>query len=145
MSSLEEAERISAEGATAPRVSVKSMEAKIASVYYVNARQAVNEASTEFVVNDGDRQGYVGADHPLALMTLAFVTMHNGFVVVGKSAPASPENFDEEKGKLFAYEDAIRQLWPLEGYLLREQLGNPNFHRVMAGLEDAVAMAEGRG
>ena len=48
--------------------------------------------------------------------------MRNGFTVIGKSAPASPENFDAAKGKLFAYEDAIKQLWPLEGYALRERL-----------------------
>ncbi len=48
--------------------------------------------------------------------------MQNGFTVIGKSAPASPENFDAETGRLFAYEDAIKQLWPLEGYALRERL-----------------------
>ncbi len=48
--------------------------------------------------------------------------MQNGFTVIGKSAPASPENFDPEKGKRFAYEDAVKQLWPLEGYALRERL-----------------------
>jgi hypothetical protein len=48
--------------------------------------------------------------------------MKNGFTLVGKSAPASPENFDREKGQRFAYEDAIKQLWPLEGYALRERL-----------------------
>jgi hypothetical protein len=47
----------------------------------------------------------------------------NGFAVVGKSAPADPSNYDEELGKRFAKEDCIRQLWQLEGYLLREKLG----------------------
>ena len=53
-------------------------------------------------------------------------TVKNGFKVVGKSAPASPENFDPEKGRELAYEDAFRQLWPLEGYLLRERLAAGN-------------------
>lgn len=56
------------------------------------------------------------------LLTLCILTMQNGFTLIGKSAPASPENFDVEKGKRFAYEDAIKQLWPLEGYALREKL-----------------------
>lgn len=55
-------------------------------------------------------------------MTIAIVTMANGFVVIGKSAPADPANFDERTGHKFAEEDAIRQLWQLEGYLLREEL-----------------------
>jgi len=48
--------------------------------------------------------------------------MENGYAVVGKSAPADAENFDEDLGKKFAKEDAIRQLWALEGYALREKL-----------------------
>jgi hypothetical protein len=55
-------------------------------------------------------------------MTVCFMKMNNGFVVVGKSAPADPANFDEKLGMEFAHEDCLRQLWPLEGYALREQL-----------------------
>jgi hypothetical protein len=40
----------------------------------------------------------------------------------GFSAPASPENYDEEVGKRYAYDNAFKPLWQLEGYLLREQL-----------------------
>lgn len=92
--SLQKAEDLAAAGATAPRVSLSDIEAAIDMVDY-------------------QRWG------PL---TLAFVKMKNGFVVVGKSAPASPENFNEDKGKEFAYEDAVRQLWPLMGFALREKL-----------------------
>ena len=62
--------------------------------------------------------------HPTSLptMTIAVVTLENGFVVLGKSAPADPANFDEKVGQTFATEDAIRQIWQLEGYLLREKL-----------------------
>lgn len=55
-------------------------------------------------------------------LTVAFVQMGNGFVVIGESAPADPENFDPELGKKFALENAIRKIWPLEGYALRERL-----------------------
>src|SRR3546814_10183179 len=61
-------------------------------------------------------------------MTLCSLVLQNGFAVIGKSAPASPENFDAEKGRLFAYEDAIKQLWPLEGYALRERLARLGRH-----------------
>jgi hypothetical protein len=55
-------------------------------------------------------------------MTVAFVRMENGFIVIGKSAPADPLNFDAELGHKFALEDALRQVWALEGYLLCEKL-----------------------
>lgn len=55
-------------------------------------------------------------------MTICVVTMDNGYRVVGKAAPADPENYNEALGVKFAHEDAIRQLWPLEGYALREKL-----------------------
>lgn len=55
-------------------------------------------------------------------MTLAIIMLTNGFCIVGRSTPADPGNFDPELGKKFAYDDAIRQMWPLEGYALRERL-----------------------
>jgi hypothetical protein len=54
--------------------------------------------------------------------TLAIIVMDNGWVLNGESAPADPENFDAELGKKFALENAMRKIWPLEGYLLREIL-----------------------
>lgn len=55
-------------------------------------------------------------------LTVAVLQTENGFTLVGKSAPADPANFDAEAGKTFARDDAIRQLWALEGYLLREKM-----------------------
>ena len=62
--------------------------------------------------------------HPESIphMTIAVVSVNNGFVLVGKSTPADEQNFDEELGKKYAYEDALRQMWPLEAYLLRERM-----------------------
>lgn len=62
--------------------------------------------------------------YPAAIphMTIAVVILENGFAIVGKSAPADPENFNLETGQKFAREDAIRQVWPLEAYALRERL-----------------------
>jgi hypothetical protein len=94
-SSLEVDERESAAVAVAPRVTLESMEAKI--------------VSQTFTVIDG-------------ILTLCTLKMANGFYVVGESAPASPENFNAELGRKFARENAIRQLWKLEGYALRERL-----------------------
>jgi hypothetical protein len=55
-------------------------------------------------------------------LVICVVEMANGFMVVGKAAPADPRNFDEQVGQRYAYDDAVRQLWPLEGYLLCERL-----------------------
>jgi len=110
--SLQATEDLGARGATHPRVSLADIEAAISHENYLNVGKAI--AAT-------DRVG-IAVTSPLNLMTLCFLTMRNGFVVVGKSAPASPENFDEEKGRTFAREDAIRQLWPLMGFALRQKL-----------------------
>ena len=108
---LRQTDEYSARGATAPRVSLEVMEDKIESRVFLNLGDAIERVGQS-------------ATRPCFTMTLCILTMVNGFVVVGKSAPASVENFDAEKGRTFAYEDAIRQLWPLEGYLLRSSLSN---------------------
>jgi hypothetical protein len=60
------------------------------------------------------------SDHPH--FTICVLTLDNGYILVGKAAPADPGNFDQELGKRFAREDAERQLWPLLAFTLREQL-----------------------
>ena len=105
--SLKATEAECAANATAPRVSLASMEAKIAARYDFTADTAVREAPVHGT---------------LKLLSICILVMKNGFSVIGKSAPASAANFNAELGRKLAYEDAIRQLWPLEGYALRERL-----------------------
>lgn len=114
-SSLQATEEASAAVVKAPdeRVSLSSMEAKIKEKYVVNVGELLNDA-------DSDKP--LDPKSPLYLMTACFLVMDNGFVLIGKTAPASAKNFNRELGEKFAYEDAIRQLWPLEGYALREKL-----------------------
>lgn len=82
---------------TPNRVSLADLEAKVSHVEYLNP---------------------LGAHH----LTICVIILKNGFSLVGKSAPADPANFDAAVGCRFAYEDALRQMWPLEGYLLCERL-----------------------
>lgn len=77
-----------------PRVTKEYMEAKIYNVDYLNS----------------------------GMTTICIITMSNGFKVIGHSTPASSENFDADVGRAYAYDNAFRQLWQLEGYLLREKL-----------------------
>lgn len=55
-------------------------------------------------------------------MTVCALTLRNGFVVIGESAAASPENFDEAIGRKIAKDNARQAIWQLEGYLLRQML-----------------------
>ena len=108
MDSLEITKAAAAAVAVAPRVTLDSIKDKIAAQYTFTA----------------DKIGGFGVPlvPPLSILTICILVMQNGFTVIGKSAPASPENFNAELGTKFAYEDAVRQLWPLEGYALRERL-----------------------
>jgi hypothetical protein len=106
--SLHATEQECAANAVAPRVSLASMEAKIAARYEFTADKALTD---EMPVMPS-----------LALLSVCILVMENGFTLIGKSAPASAANFNAELGRKLAYEDAIRQLWPLEGYALREKL-----------------------
>lgn len=59
---------------------------------------------------------------PGTTFTACLLTLENGFTVLGESACASPENFDEEIGREIARDNAKNKIWALEGYLLKEQL-----------------------
>jgi hypothetical protein len=61
-------------------------------------------------------------DPRLAHVSVCTLLLDNGFVVIGMSAPVTAENFDAGLGKKFAYEDAIRKLWPMAGYAMRERI-----------------------
>jgi hypothetical protein len=70
----------------------------------------------------GDAAIDVPADHPLTTMTLCFCVLKNGWMVIGKAAPASAVMYDPEIGRKLAHEDCIRQIWPLLGFVLRQSL-----------------------
>jgi hypothetical protein len=55
-------------------------------------------------------------------LTICIIELDNGFMTVGHSAPASRENFNERVGQYWAFQDAFKKLWPLEGYRLRCEL-----------------------
>lgn len=111
MSHMEEVERRSAALYKAPRVSLDDIKNAIAARYDLNAADVVC-----------NYPGPLPALDSLKVLSICLLVMKNGFTVVGKSAPASPENFDAEYGKELAYEDAVKQLWPLMGFALRDRL-----------------------
>lgn len=62
--------------------------------------------------------------HPESIphMTIAVVLLKNGYALQGVSVPADPANFNEEKGREFAFEDALKKMWALEAYVMREYI-----------------------
>lgn len=96
----------------APSVTEDDVERIIESTWYVNGS---NMPANVF-------QPAVPAKHPLCQLTICVLVLKNGFTVVGQSACASPDKFDAVKGRWLARKDAVRQVWPLMGYMLRNQL-----------------------
>jgi hypothetical protein len=108
MNALQATEELSRAAAkTANRVSLDDIKANISAEYFITGDKAVAGAP-------------VSPD--LRVLTICILVMRNGFTIIGKAAPADPENFNPELGRTFAREDAIRQAWPLMGYALREKL-----------------------
>ena len=56
------------------------------------------------------------------ITTICIITMRNGFRFTGTSTPAHANNYDSIIGERYAYDNAFRQIWTHEGYLLRETL-----------------------
>lgn len=59
---------------------------------------------------------------PGTTMTVCALTLRNGYIVLGESAAASAENFDEAIGRRIARDNARNKIWALEGYALRNAL-----------------------
>ena len=54
--------------------------------------------------------------------TVCLLTMKNGYAVLGTSACADLAAFNAALGEQYSYQDAVNNVWPLEGYLLREEM-----------------------
>lgn len=106
---LQATEQECAAVAVAPRVRLADIEGAV-------------EAKYEFTADKAVRALGMPVAPELELLSVCVLVMHNGFTIIGKSAPASPENFNAELGRKLAYEDAVRQLWPLMGFALRDRL-----------------------
>lgn len=103
--------------ARAPRVTFSDVVDNIASTHYFTAAEGVQGRRDVPLPAMS-----IASAEALRLLTFCVMVLKNGFTVVGKSACASPENFDAEMGQRIAREDAIRQVWPLMGYELRSNL-----------------------
>ena len=111
-------QEIQAKGLTAPRVTPADIEDNIASEHYFTAGDGVDGATMR---RERKRPGDT-TPVSLELLTLCVLVLRNGFTVTGESACASPENFDAELGNKIARANAVKKVWPLMGYALKERL-----------------------
>lgn len=105
--SLKAAEAEVAEGRTAPRVTLGDITTAIQGVFYITGNELL-EASLEPYT---DEQEAI-----TEILTICLCVMDIGFTVIGKAAPMSADNFNRDLGRKLAYEDCVRQLWPLMAY-----------------------------
>jgi hypothetical protein len=59
---------------------------------------------------------------PDTTTTICQLHMENGYVILGTSACVDPASYNQALGEKYSYEDAINKAWPLEGYLLAEEI-----------------------
>lgn len=117
---------IQAKADKGPRVTPAALQAEIASAHYFTgfdgaAGAAYNKASPDGVL----REFCFEAPPALSLLTFCVLVLRNGFTVHGVSDCASPENYNKEIGERIARENAEREIWPLLGFRLRDELARP--------------------
>jgi hypothetical protein len=113
-------QEIRAKGLTAPRVTQDRIIAVIASEHYFTALDG--ERGAQMFNNPAGVLIPEQTGIALGLLTFCVLVLANGFTVTGESACASPENFNAELGRKIARANAVNKIWPLEGYLLKQQL-----------------------
>lgn len=117
-------QQIQAAGADkAPRVTPAALKDEIVSEHYFTAADGV--AGAKFNAVPRQTVGIDTSPAALHLLTICVLLLRNGFTVHGVSACASPENFNAEIGRQIARENAEREIWPLLGFRLRDELSRP--------------------
>lgn len=112
--------QVVAKGLTAPRVTPQQIEDAIKSEHYFTAADGAYQAGRERDYSEKEWEGIKG---PLQLVTVCVMILKNGHRIVGvNEGPVSPANFDAELGRSMARQKAVDQIWPLEGYLLKQKL-----------------------
>lgn len=122
MPSLEEGEKLAAAAAEkggGERVTLQDIENAIGQIYFTDSLRVANTASASHVISKALQPPVV-----LAAFTICMLVMKNGFIVIGTSAPASPQNFDQALGRHLAQEDATKKVWAHMGFALKDRLAS---------------------
>lgn len=104
---------------TAPRVTPDDLQGNIASEHYFTAHDGI--------MGLAQRGDSVTITPALQILTFCVLVLRNGTKIVGINYGAiDPTQNDPVRGRTDARADAIRQVWPLMGYALRDQLFQRN-------------------
>ncbi|EBR0128660.1 hypothetical protein DNU54_16295 [Salmonella enterica subsp. enterica serovar Ajiobo] len=117
MTDMDIENEIVAKGKTAARVTPERIEDVISGEFYFTGADGYRSSPLWLKQEEPEP-----APQSLELLTFCVLVLENGYTVTGESACASPENFDPEIGRKIARQNAIAKIWPLEGYLLKQQL-----------------------
>ena len=72
-------------------------------------------------------------------LTHCAITVKSGFVFTGESACVDPNNFDQELGKKFAYEQALDKMWMPYGFWLHKVLTDFDKFEPVTDREEVLA------
>lgn len=89
----------------------------------------LSQRDIDMTVKSASFHVFPGTNH-----TVCCLTLKNGFTIVGESSCIDPLEFRKDIGKSWAYDDAKRKVWQLEGYLLKDRLSKENQAMVVSGL-----------
>jgi hypothetical protein len=85
----------------------------------------VNQVTIPNRVTLGDIQSQVKSAYyhvvPDTTLTICVLTLNNGYTVMGSSACVDPASFNKAVGEQIAYDNALNEIWALEGYLLKQK------------------------
>jgi hypothetical protein len=85
----------------------------------------VNQVTIPNRVTLGDIQSQVKSVYyhvvPDTTLTICVLTLKNGYTVMGSSACVDPASFNKAVGEQIAYDNALNEIWALEGYLLKQK------------------------
>ncbi len=104
----------------APRVTPEHIDQLIKSEHYFTAYDASHGDNFFSIYNQ--KSEINRSLESLKVLTFCVLILKNGYTVTGQSACVSPEIFDIDVGREYARKDAINNIWPLEGYLLKQKL-----------------------
>jgi hypothetical protein len=101
---------LQAKGKTAPRITPAEIESVIIAQHFFTAAEGSQASTPQQSVHE-----------TLGLLTFCVLVLANGYTVTGESACVSSENFDAEIGRKVARENAVRKIWTLLGYALKQR------------------------
>lgn len=80
----------------------------------------MNKVSLEQILDKIKNETYTRL--PSGKVLVCELTLENGYTVRGYAAVVDVCNYNEEIGRKISFQNAVKEIWPLEGYLLQEKL-----------------------